>query len=274
MKTYEEMAESALKTGLELRRKEQKRRKLLLRTGAVTVCLALIAGVLWAGQSQVPEMPTEPENGPEPAVNGPVQITDGLPNPGENLRDPIPVPQDPTVRTESTDPETDDKRDVVFPPYAGKDGEQTTPSAGPAADPSEETINWWCVRIENAYSSYGEAERTNCYASPDNGEFFCSPMIERAMEELDDDALLGVKIYLFRDGERCGEEAYREAAKQLTENGISVSVGGDLVNAEAYGTEPEDTLQNLWTKDQIEQIRTIAESGDYGWFMFFYDQII
>jgi hypothetical protein len=99
-------------------------------------------------------------------------------------------------------------------------------------------------------------------------------MIERAMEELDDDALLGVKVYLFRDGQPCGEEAYREAAKQLTENGISVSVGGDLVNAEAYGTEPEDTLQNLWTKDQIEQIRTIAESGDYGWFMFFYEQII
>ena len=270
MKTYEEMAESVLRIGKEKRTTELRKRKILLTGGTVALCLLLAFGGFLAqrswkenvvpavlpGEDGVPVQEPMPEPMPVPDPQ-----TDGLPDPvngtqQEQVPGEINGPVDPADRQDSSDGQ-----------------EQKNGSAdifGPEGNPGKDGS------LMNNYSVYygidsaeTEPQGVTCYAAPDNGVCYLSPMVEKAIRELGpgnaENAILQIKGYLFLNNAPCGEadmQVFAQEAERL-ERDAGISCG--LVRE-------EDGVYHLEMELTPEQAAGFPAGNECGWFLFFRDQ--
>ena len=270
MKTYEEMAESVLRIGKEKRTAELRKRKILLTGGTVALCLLLAFGGFlaqrsWKGNVVPAVLPGEDgvpvqEPVPEP-MPVPDPQTDGLPDPvngtqQEQVPGEINGPVDPADRQDSSDGQ-----------------EQKNGSAdifGPEGNPGKDGS------LMNNYSVYygidsaeTEPQGVPCYAAPDNGVCYRSPMVEKAIRELGpenaENAILQIKGYLFLNNAPCGEadmQVFAQEAERL-ERDAGISCG--LVRE-------EDGVYHLEMELTPEQAAGFPAGNECGWFLFFRDQ--
>lgn len=239
MKSYEEIAASALERGRAYEARERAKRR---TAGRVCFCSFAAAALIGAGVFKIggPEGvdPVLPDPPAPPVSNATDKETD---QPPTERSVPTEAPVEPTgAPTEPSDT---------------NEGTGSFPFMGPG-DGSGEGLDF-----KTMISSYGGGAAA-CYVSAQNGEIFFSIPLSGAMEEYGDTVLYNVRIDVFRNG-----ELLDSASPEVKEIWEKLAARGLTACYEDY-FDGQEHLYTLALHATFAQLRELTPPDGYGFFLF------
>lgn len=252
MKSYEEIAASALERGREYEARQRARRR---TAGRVCLCsfaaVALIGVGAWrfGGPEDMdsvwiePAVPTSTPASDNETGRTPTQ-------PMETGAETGNLPLDETDPTPTQPQETGGEVGGFYLPVGGE-GEMTEP-----------------MPMISSYGSYGEGDE-GCFATPQNGETFCSNQLSGAMNEYGDTVLYNVRVGVSKNGEPLDPSSPEEV--KMAADFFSAQ---DIISCmEDYfdGQEHYYFLYLHATFDQLQEL-TLTPPEGYGFILFLRDE--
>ncbi len=252
MKSYEEIAASALERG---RAYETRMRAKRRTAGRVCLCSFAAVALIGVGAWQFggPEDIDEVLVGPAVSTPPPASESESDPTPTEPPETGAEAGKHPLEETDPAPMQPQETGGEVGGFYlpVGEGGELTEP-----------------MPMISSYGSYGEGDE-GCFATPQNGETFCSNQLSGAMNEYGDTVLYNVRVDVFKNGEPLDKSSPEEV--KMAANLFSAL---DIISCmEDYfdGQEHHYFLYLYATFAQLHEL-TLTPPEGYGFILFLRDE--
>ncbi len=250
MKTYDEMAKSVFERKVEYEKNQKIKRKKFATWTVSLTCVALAVAV--GGGVLKNYVSPKPEQQAEDAVYPGIKDWYG---PGED---------EPTLNEEKDGGEEHASHQTEEPTANNignaNDIFKPTEKESQAFDPTDGQQR---VLVESyTYDSDTIDSGTYSYKAPDDGEYFCSYLLNQALEKYSDTAIYRVRVDVFKENKLITDNAELEkTADILAEKGCTVAL--------EY-TKGECVLTLHATENQL---KSFEADGEHGYFLFLFNDM-